>query len=77
MFQDVAGGGGGDVCGKEVGIRMSIGLGNVLDDPLWATHSNPKALFSKLLVTFTGKVSITAAWGTLEGVKQRSFNQGS
>ena len=47
------------------------------DDPLWATHSNPKALFSKLLVTFTGKVSITAAWGTLEGVKQRSFNQGS
>ena len=22
-------GGGGDVCGKEVGIRMSIGLGNV------------------------------------------------
>lgn len=46
------------------------------DDPLWATHSNPKALFSKLMVTFTGKVSITAAWGTLEGVKQRSFNQG-
>ena len=28
MFLDAAAGGGGDVCGKEVGIRMSIGLGN-------------------------------------------------
>ena len=28
VFVDAAAGGGGDVSGKEVGIRMSIGLGN-------------------------------------------------
>ena len=59
MFLDAAGG-GGDGVGKRWGLRLTWGWRYCRDDPSWATHSNPKALFSKLLVTFIGKVSITA-----------------
>lgn len=69
---------GGDGVGKRCGLRLARGWRDCSDDPSWATHSNPKALCSKVLVTFVGKVSITAGWGHPWRVRSRgSSTQGT